>query len=161
MTEFAPMSWQYIAGFFDGEGCIYRATRNGKQLGHFRLTMTQTSSEVLTRIAQFLEDKYIKTRTSMVKRNGNRSECYTLIIDNIGNILPFLNNTVPYLIVKRSKAMEAISILNDYQNLNSRDKTTRSKSALLILRNNGLTYKEISKYTGISVGAIWRVVHAK
>lgn len=155
------ISWQYIAGFFDGEGCIYQATKHGRQLGHFRLTITQTEIEVLEKIKGFLEHQGIKSRLNHIDRGGNCKRCHTVVIDNIANVLPFLRSIQPYTIVKRDKTKEAILVLTNYLHLNSRDKTTIHKDKIIKMRDLGYTYKEIRDLLGISVGAIWRVAHGK
>ncbi|HPA25214.1 MAG TPA: LAGLIDADG family homing endonuclease [bacterium] len=43
------MTWNYVAGFFDGEGSI---TKNGSG---FRITIVQTNKEVLEEIKKFIQ----------------------------------------------------------------------------------------------------------
>jgi len=159
-TEYS-MSWEYIAGFFDGEGCIYRATKKGKVLNHYRLTITQVNTEVLYTIKQFLQDNNIVSRIHE-RQHLQSPRCRTttmLVIDNYQNTLPFLNNILPHLIVKKDKAMEAISVLDDSTKWNGRDKTMRYRDTILEMREEHLTYKEIRDLLGVSIGSIWRVAH--
>ncbi len=43
------MTWNYVVGFFDGEGSI---TKNGSG---FRITIVQTNKEVLEEIKKFIQ----------------------------------------------------------------------------------------------------------
>ena len=57
------MNWEYIAGFFDGEGCIY--IKNSK----VRLQLTQKPIEVLVIIQKFLKENDINSFIVRNKRN--------------------------------------------------------------------------------------------
>lgn len=158
MKQFATehlMSWEYIAGFFDGEGCIYRFNKNGSKIHSFRAFMSQNNKSPLYAIQSFLTDYNIDS----IMYKGGRTESQ-LRITKQQDVLNFLDNILPYLIVKRQKALDTINILTEYMESGGRWKTIKHRGEILEMRKEGLTYKEIKNLLGISVGAIWRVVHA-
>ena len=58
------MNWDYIAGFFDGEGCVVNTKdkrRAGSRDSVFRLTMGSTHKPTLEEIHQFLTDWGMRT----------------------------------------------------------------------------------------------------
>lgn len=99
------MTWEYVAGFFDGEGWItlYRTDRNryGRSV---KLGMSQNNREVLFVIKKFLESKGLE-RIGLYKSHKRKTSC--LLIQNKFDIEKFLNGVEPMLIVKAAKCREA------------------------------------------------------
>lgn len=98
------LSNEYIAGFFDGEGCIH-LTPNGQ----CRIYVTQKNPEILYLIqAQF---------GGGVNRNG---DCYHLQLTKKELMLTFLRAIQPYSVVKRGKVEIAIQFVELSQSNQSR-----------------------------------------
>jgi len=90
------MNWQYIAGFFDGEGSI-NVTRRGKPTIFYRVDMSQKYPEALEAIQEFLGYGIIYHRY-----DGKRN-IYELRINRKSDIIDFVTHVLPYSIVKREK----------------------------------------------------------
>lgn len=99
----------YIAGFFDGEGCVvinkYIHT-NGKEYSQMRVIISNTNLEVLTQIQARFGGAILSKNVS-----GNHKRGYELrLLSWSGaNILKFM---LPYLIVKSKQARVGIEFQN-------------------------------------------------
>lgn len=106
------MNFAYIAGFFDGEGCVHAQPN----IQAHRITIVQSAPQdaVLHRIKEFLEPLGVKasvrtTRHPYVGRNGLRASMTTLAVCNSASLIVFLSGIMPYLVVKKAKAEQALS----------------------------------------------------
>jgi hypothetical protein len=104
-----PVTWQYVAGFVDGEGCISIKTAGLEKTGtSFDITVSQAKSNdaVLFEIQMFLEEHGIFTRIhTKARKNRNWDDCSYLTIRRVRDVYEFLVLCLPYLIVKREKAL--------------------------------------------------------
>jgi len=108
----SPIEWSYLAGRFDGEGCV-RATEN-KPLGtakspRFRIVVgiTNTSERLINWIHNSfggsVQVKHLPGRDKATKI------CYLVAFNpKAGEAL--LNGMMPYLIVKRDQAIMALKL---------------------------------------------------
>jgi hypothetical protein len=98
---------QYIAGFFDGEGCVGIYGNPGKRF-HLRACITQNidifSAFLLTEIHKRFGGSLVKA-TSPIYRNG---EVFTWQTYSI-KACAFLKAIEPYLILKKAQAKIAIT----------------------------------------------------
>lgn len=94
--------WSYIAGFFDGEGCIYVNKEN-----RIRIEISQKRTFVLEEIMKFLNTEGITSIISYSK-NDKASE---LRINKHREIMDFLEKILPYTIVKKQETENAIKIM--------------------------------------------------
>jgi hypothetical protein len=111
-----PISWQYVSGFFDGEGSIYIAQSNyshpnyykGTEKGYVRLNMSITNKEVLETIKEFVGAGYI---TSPIRKDWKPQwkVVHQLTIYSRGDIKRILIAMLPYLIVKKAKAEQIVN----------------------------------------------------
>ena len=85
------ITWEYLAGFIDADGC-YGIYTNGA-----RLTIGQKHREVLDAIKEFLN---IENKLSVSKN------CFYLQISQQGQLFEIIEETLPFMIVKREKALE-------------------------------------------------------
>ena len=130
---------QYIAGFFDGEGCIgiySKAYRKGTF--HLSTQLTQNKTKESKLLMNFLAKKF----------GGNISEQITLSKDikynwQLGsdNAVNFLEAILPYLILKKSQAIIAINWQKD------RPKRIRDKKGrFYVKRKRNIEFdKKVSK----------------
>jgi len=97
---------EYIAGFFDGEGCIYAHTTN------LRVIITNTNKKMLEDISEYFGDGKLGENVRIKKRNGegNRKQCYTLTFWN-RRAERVLIELLPYLQIKRPEAELAIEFM--------------------------------------------------
>jgi intein-encoded DNA endonuclease-like protein len=105
------ISWQYIAGFFDGEGCVYFRKMKKPYVNLTPLAqMTQKvkQGEVLFKIKEFLKKNGIPSNIQYKKNN------LTFVLTIRGGregTFKFLQKIFPYSIVKREKIKETIEFL--------------------------------------------------
>lgn len=94
------VSSEYLAGFFDGEGCIDIATRGSKhkQL-YLRLAVSQTNLQVLSDI----QEEFGGGIYTIKKRADHHKQAWVLVWTT-KTALDVLKRIYPYLKVKRSQA---------------------------------------------------------
>ncbi len=120
MKELHETEKAYIAGFVDGEGCIF-ATQYGRN-GRYRIGMTlaQCDQEIILYLKECCGGSIYEN-----KRKVNRKIAWTWQISNkmAGD---FLRDILPYLKVKKQQAILAIE-LQSMKGQNSNKRTTNSQ----------------------------------
>jgi len=148
------MNWDYIAGFFDGEGSVTDYKRK------CRVTITQTNQEVLERIRRFAG---VGSIAEITKRKSHWKDSWVYYISKQIDLLKFLNGVVPRLVVKRKLARNAIVVL-EYK-LQKREVRRQELSLRMHkareLRKQGLPYRDIGKALNIDFGHARRIVLGK
>lgn len=139
------MTWQYIAGFFDGEGSL---THNKKG---YRITISQTDKSVLQEIKYF---SYCGKIFKNKKRKPHWKDSWVFYIAKQEDILHFLLKIYPFLITKKSLVKMVIPDLRIQTNLikDKKDKVENLKKEIVMLRNQGSTYREIGEKLNIDFG---------
>lgn len=145
------MTWEYIAGFFDGEGSI---TYNGKG---FRITISQTNKEVLEKIKNFTgKGKIFET----YKRQKHWKDAWVYYIAKQEEVYYFLINVQKNLIVKAGLAGKTIPNLKKILD-NQKIKSNRRKMITQVakrLRKQGLTYRQIGRKLEVDYGYVRRLI---
>lgn len=107
------MNWDYIAGFFDGEGCIaivrpkkgrfgsYEATSRA----HARINIAQKNREVMEVMSSFLRQNGVYCSIATNKRG-----VHYLYINRLMSVKKFLKKINTKVIVKKSKVKEALQL---------------------------------------------------
>ena len=145
------MTWEYIAGFIDGEGTIVRRKRV------FNLYISQTNFEVLDEIKKFVGSGSIY---SIDKRKPHWKEAWLYNAGGGRGTYYILLHVVDHLIVKRAWAREVLKSLEvRFRELAgvASLKQERIRKAKL-LRARGWTYRKIAKLLGTDFGYIRRLV---
>ena len=139
------MTWEYIAGFFDGEGSI---THNGSG---FRITVSQTNQDVLNEIARFTDMGYI---IMVTKRKSHWKDAWVYYIAKQQDVHRFLECCKTYLIVKKDLANKALPKIEAILRRTEAKKDLRTHriSQAKLLRAQGLTYRAIGKILKIDFG---------
>ena len=108
------MTWEYIAGFFDGEGCITLHSNRTNGAKVYKIQISQANVLVLERIKDFLLENRIYCR---VYKDGHwyKEHCKRLCINGYNDVLKFLENIKDKCIVKEQKANDAYNIMFDYR----------------------------------------------
>lgn len=102
MTE---AEWAYLAGFFDGEGCISLHTRYKKDGYRVRLTISQSDPKLKTLYKQTGIGRIHRVEPSgRFKSRPN----YQWIINAHKEVELFLSHILPYLRFKKRQARWAI-----------------------------------------------------
>ena len=94
----------YIAGFFDGEGCVGIF---GKRKFH-QLSIVQTDKEVLEFVKTTMKCGWIQTRKM---KNEKLKQRYDFKISGIYKVQDFLRKIYPYLKVKKIQAQRMLKII--------------------------------------------------
>ena len=145
------MNWDYIAGFFDGEGTLV-----GRRKG-FRIAITQTNKKVLEGIKKFSKIGHI---CDITKRKIHWKDSWVYFVAKQSDVYLFLKKVEPKLIVKRELTGKAVRALRVYLKTEKRKKLileTKIKEAKN-LRNKGLAYREIGKRLSIDFGYARRLI---
>ena len=109
MSQIKDVCWAYVAGFADGDGCIY-VPANGKGAVRFELVQHPEQDWVLYEIQMFLETFGVSVK--IYDGSADRFPKTTLKVFQHDDVLFVFNRLLPYLIVKRAKALEALRLLN-------------------------------------------------
>jgi len=96
------MTWEYIAGFFDGEGTVGMRSRNRTRI---EMCQSKKQGDVLYQIQEFLRINGIQS--TIVQAEGANSPILRLQMYHSNNIYKFLVKVCPHLIVKKDKAEDA------------------------------------------------------
>jgi intein/homing endonuclease len=113
------LSWEYIAGFFDGEGSvgIYQ-NRARRGFGSPVVALVQSGDrgkKLLTEISEFLSSRGVKSylgRTRKVKVKDTHTTCHVLRVCNRPGVTLFLRGVFPYLRIKKIEAQDVLRFLS-------------------------------------------------
>lgn len=139
------MTWQYIAGFFDGEGSI---SYNGKG---YRLTISQSHYTVLKQIHTFTGVGHI---FKVTKRQAHWKDSWVYSISKQSDIVLFLKQIKPYLVVKKGLVVDILPKLLKQTKIHE-NRLLKSKflqKSAKELRKDHLSYREIGKRLNIDFG---------
>lgn len=101
------MNWSYIAGFFDGEGNL-SISHTGKTY-HLLVRLYSSDINILNMIQEFSRVGKIYHK---LKDNGDHSNMYEFCISNKGDCLYFLENMLPFLLIKKEQAEYILNNFN-------------------------------------------------
>lgn len=116
------MSWQYLAGFLDGEGSIncYDGKQYGKYKGVrrvFRIQIYQNSEIVLEEIQRFLQENKISSKLRHHLRPEKYGEghpgSWMLTVEGVRDTFRFLCKIEKYVIVKHMKVQESLAYIEN------------------------------------------------
>ena len=99
------MTWQYISGFFDGEGSL---CHNGKG---YRITIPQTSESVLQSIKTFVGSGQV---IHVTKRKVHWKESWVFYIARQEDVYMFLRKIAAHVIVKKGHVEKVLLFLEGY-----------------------------------------------
>jgi len=148
------MNYQYIAGFFDGEGNICIKNRKGRQ-PQTVCTIVQKKSKVLYDIQKYLETGDIRSSVLM-RKNG----VSYLQMAHTDSVLKFLENIRPHLIVKLDECKNALKVISE------RDKRYRKASDGEITkiakdREKGLSLSELATKYERDKSWLWKLFNGR
>lgn len=109
------MNWDYIAGFFDGEGSViiyHDKRRAGKKDIYVRLQIGQTDKETHDAIRLFLLSEDIDFTTYTHIRKDNHKTCYYIKIGKQEHIKEFCTHIMEHSITKLDKLEEALVVIS-------------------------------------------------
>lgn len=146
------MNWIYIAGFFDGEGSITHNSGIG-----FRVSIPQTNEQVLNEIRDFTK---LGTVIKITKRQLHWKDCWVYAIANKKDVLHFLSQITPHLIVKKELSLRVIPELKQQLiDVEIRKKIhDERKYKAKLLKSKGWSYRKIGKELKMDWGYTRRLV---
>lgn len=97
------MTNEYVAGLFDGEGCIYIS----KDLHCLQVSISQKTTGILKLLATKFGGK-IRTKSKC-------HSCWQWRLTNKQEIIGFLQAIEPHVIIKKSDVAIAFEFLNTYE----------------------------------------------
>ena len=149
------MSWQYIAGFFDGEGSIIRSGVSG-----YRLIISQTNWLVLETIRLFVGCGII---FEVTKRKAHWKDAWIFTVADQENVYRLLLNFSEFLIVKQDLAKEAMGNLKQYlKNKKTVDSNRTTKHIMAMnMRLVGKSFREIGSKISMDYSYVRRMLKKK
>lgn len=140
------MNWNYIAGFFDGEGSVSVSYRKSGNLRNVILSITQCQLEVLEQIRDFVGEGKIDVN----RHEGSKTwkehwkPAWHFRLSNRPAVIRFLEKIQSKVIVKKDKNAQVLRILKRAEQLrNKRAKDRRKKVQLMHNLKGSKTWKEI------------------
>lgn len=103
------MSWAYIGGFFDGEGCLHHSKRRTRDY-FASVTQLTRAAKVLHEMSAFLLARGIANSCRAFRVKGRGIAMTYLRITGRRAVRRFLRFVLPYLRVKRAEALVAIHV---------------------------------------------------
>lgn len=149
------ISWEWIAGFFEGEGCLYwREGEKGTRQGTSgRCVIGQKCKEPLQAVYDFLIERgyhppafYLRPASVVVMRS---IEIWIISVQWRDDVIDFLSNIEPFLFQKREKALYILERLT-----NLRDTRNTALSKAMELRKSGISWREVARQSGIGRTAL-------
>ncbi len=119
MIRLTEIEKSYLAGIFDGEGCIgyyartFKSNKNQSPVHSVWIAVANTDFGLL----KWLEARIYLGRIRMKPASGNRRLAWELQIKNKKQAIEFLTEIQPYLVIKRVQADVLLSHLNAEQNI--------------------------------------------
>lgn len=111
------VTWAWLAGFTDGDGCIYIPPNAMQRPSQIKTMWYQSakSTEVLDSIAEFLTDNGFEVRWYLHKGSAKKhavgGEVWHLRVQGAAQNERLLEELEPFLVLKHMKALTALEIL--------------------------------------------------
>jgi len=148
------MTWDYIAGFIDGEGSITKRKKS------YNIYISQTNRQALEEICAFAGRGYVY---SLAKRKAHWRDAWLYSAGNNRNTLYILSHVVDKLIVKKEQAQKALNELT--ARIKEIDDERRLKESRIrrarVLRDEGWSYRKIARELKTDFGYVRRLVLSK
>ncbi|SRR6266568_1264772 len=162
------ITWAYIAGFFDGEGCLHALGAGGEGNGRFRATISQAEDlgkRTLQEIADFLTAQGIfayicahHNRKEQREHPGRRKPMWNLWITQQRSIRLFIEGMLPYLRIKKQRAEDYRRYAILFQPLNGLNNTSQIKlrrDVFFNLMASGKSIADIARIHGMDYSSVW------
>jgi hypothetical protein len=132
MKNLSSTQLSYIAGLFDGEGCVrYSHNVHGKHHNIKYFSVYLSISNTNQNVMDFLKEKIPFVKIYKTNYNPKNKSLYSMELNTKKAILTFLKAILPYLIIKKEKSYEVIKKINSQISL-----TPINRNAYANLFNN-------------------------
>lgn len=146
------MNWDYIAGFFDGEGSVSLSYRKSGNLKNVLLSITQCQLDVLQQIRDFVGEGKIDVNHHQGSKNWKKhwKPSYHFRLSKRSSVVSFLENIRDKVIVKKNKINETLLILQEMDRKRKEHLSRRKEKVQKIheLRSLNMSWKEIAENLG-------------
>jgi hypothetical protein len=123
----------YVAGIIDGEGSIYSRDWNNPHV-----SVSNTSKALIDELGYFGGHTHVRNRKRSI---GNLQAWDWIICGEKAAIM--LRSCLPYLLIKRGKAVTALALWDAELGTNHRYHAARARAAMLPLLNEAWLAEEI------------------
>jgi hypothetical protein len=132
--------WAYIAGLFDGEGCVSAATycKNSRQYIVACIHITNTHLPVLRKVRRLLGGRIRKKNGS---GQNTRRQAWTWYV-GYREAIPILYRLLPFLVIKRSEALLFIRLFSRGAGYNRFQPDNHARRVGLVQRIRALKKRE-------------------
>ncbi len=103
LPEISEMNLNYIAGFIDGEGSIYQST-----VYQYKVQVANSDEMVIRWTHSIIGIGKVRVYQP---RGKQHLQSFVLCIERQGDVWAFLEMIIPYLRIKKQKAIETLDIL--------------------------------------------------
>ena len=155
------MSWEWFAGFFDGEGWIgirkpKPGTTQGKGAG---LVIGQVDRRPLDILQDFLRQRSVLSHIYFRPAKGNRQDAWALHIQGKSHVQHTLTHLLPFLIVKQAKAIEALGFLETMRDGHQmRHLTLQERDAINERYHKGESIKSLMSEYHLGIRTVSRAI---
>lgn len=152
------MTWEYVAGFFDGEGCIgYHKRAYGRYVYAFvsQGVVNERESSVLAEMQKFLRAHGVDASLTC-ETNAAHPQVWRLKTSAAISCDLWLKAMLPHLRVKQAKAREAIAFIG-VQGIRAKT-TAKMRDRIEVMHNDGWPMTHIASRVGVCVATVFRHV---
>jgi len=164
MTE-KEITWEWLAGFFDGEGCVraYQG-KQGQARPYVQMSQAAPRERVLYEISDFLNSQGINNRVfrnPAAKKHWN--DYFGLQVIGRTHCAEFLRSVLPHLRVKTEEATTVLEYLDSNPSKRGGQNKKVIKKALVremtrLWKEEGMTQTEIGNRFGVSQYMVSRLI---
>lgn len=155
------MTWEYIAGFFDGEGWVTRYPKPEGCLAKYVCGMAQATyqGQVIYDIAAFLKVKGVKCHVRSDHTNNRTTSMVRLSISDCSSLVGFMKGVLPHLLVKHEKSAACLEASSQcLKRIQERkDRVNRATE----MRLAGTPFAEIQNLTKVRMRPILRNIEKR
>jgi len=146
------MNWDYIAGFFDGEGCV---TVCSSRCAVVKIAQSTPGASIFAEIKNFLAFHGIRSFVQPRKVSGNRRPQFQLSISERESVRNFLVRIFPLVKVKKVIVQDALRTMLIFPVVSrNRRKLPINTRTLRLDRAAGMSWKQLATKHGMSKAGI-------
>jgi len=151
------IDWTYIAGFFDGEGCVtthLNRARRGSFGTHVIISQSQERGRLLLEaIRDFMATHDIKGYVMRVNRNSSQKPCWNLVVAARPSVERMLRHLSGRVIIKKVIVEDTLRFLKAFPCTRGSVTAERNRAAMRYLnveaiivdRKSGMTYAALAE----------------
>jgi len=146
------LSNEYVAGLFDGEGCI-GAKRHGETALTLTLTISNSYLPVLQELRETLGYGYILSQRPRTRR---RKPCYEWRTRDHKQVLDFIRRVKGKIRIKREALAEVESAIRGHKHNENSGSLENIDQEFLVPFHHIMPLSEVGRMLGVHPKSIWR-----